>query len=80
MFCAAMDYIRAELLDRFFGKNIVGNRKADLLGDRVWLEEFRKVKPSQIAKGPRIGIDYAEEWIDKPWRFWIRNNTYVSRR
>ena len=54
--------------------------KADLLGDRVWLEGFRKVQPSQIAKGPRIGIDYAEEWIDKPWRFWISDNTYVSRR
>lgn len=54
--------------------------KADLLGDRVWLEEFQKVRPSQIARGPRIGIDYAEEWIGKPWRFWIRNNSYVSRR
>ena len=54
--------------------------KADLLGDRVWLEEFRKVKPSQIARGPRIGIDYAEEWIEKPWRFWITDNSYVSRR
>jgi DNA-3-methyladenine glycosylase len=53
---------------------------ADLLGDRVWLEEFQTVKPSQIAKGPRIGIDYAEEWIEKPWRFWIRGNTYVSRK
>ena len=53
---------------------------ADLLGDRVWLEAFQSVKPSQIAKGPRIGIDYAEEWIEKPWRFWIRGNTYVSRR
>ncbi len=53
---------------------------ADLLGDRVWLEEFQKVSPSQIAKGPRIGIDYAEEWIEKPWRFWIRGNNYVSRR
>jgi DNA-3-methyladenine glycosylase len=53
---------------------------ADLLGDRVWLEEFQSVKPSQIAKGPRIGIDYAEEWIEKPWRFWIRGNTYVSRK
>ena len=54
--------------------------KADLLGRRVWLEEFQTVKPSQIARGPRIGIDYAEEWIDKPWRFWIRNNSYVSRK
>jgi DNA-3-methyladenine glycosylase len=53
---------------------------ADLLGDRVWLEEFQSVRPSQIAKGPRIGIDYAEEWVEKPWRFWIRGNTYVSRK
>ena len=37
---------------------------ADLLGDRVWLEEFQTVSPRRIARGPRIGIDYAEEWID----------------
>jgi DNA-3-methyladenine glycosylase len=53
--------------------------KADLLGDRVWVEEFRKVSPRQIASGPRIGIDYAEAWIEKPWRFWVRNNPFVSR-
>jgi DNA-3-methyladenine glycosylase len=29
--------------------------------------------------GPRIGIDYAEEWKDKPWRFWIKDNPYVSK-
>ena len=52
---------------------------ADLLGNRVWLEEGIGVKRSSIASGPRIGIDYAEEWKDKPWRFWIRNNPYVSR-
>jgi DNA-3-methyladenine glycosylase len=53
---------------------------ADLSGDRVWLEEYQSVSPRRIAKGPRIGIDYAEEWIDKPWRFWIRDNSYVSRK
>ena len=53
---------------------------ADLLGDRVWLEDFHTVKPAHVARGPRIGIDYAEEWIDKPWRFWIKNNSYVSRK
>jgi DNA-3-methyladenine glycosylase len=52
---------------------------ADLLGNRVWLEEGIGVKRANIASGPRIGIDYAEEWKDKPWRFWIRNNPYVSR-
>jgi DNA-3-methyladenine glycosylase len=53
---------------------------ADLLGDRVWIEDYQSVPARRIAKGPRIGIDYAQEWIDKPWRFWIRDNSYVSRK
>lgn len=53
---------------------------ADLRGNKVWLEEAPTIPRSQIATGPRIGIDYAEEWVDKPWRFWIRNNPYVSRK
>ena len=53
--------------------------KADLLGDRVWIEEGVTVSRRQIARGPRIGIDYAEEWVKKPWRFWIRDNPFVSR-
>ena len=53
--------------------------RADLLGERVWVEEFERVPASKIGKGPRIGIDYAEAWIEKPWRFWIRDNPYVSR-
>jgi DNA-3-methyladenine glycosylase len=53
---------------------------ANLLGDRVWIEEGPKVSPRSIACGPRIGIDYAEEWVEKPWRFWIRDNPYVSKQ
>lgn len=52
---------------------------ADLLGDCVWLEEYQRISPRRIARGPRIGIDYAEGWIDKPWRFWIRDNSFVSK-
>ena len=54
--------------------------RADLLGNQVWIEEGEKVSPRSIASGPRIGIDYAEDWIDKPWRFWIRTNNFVSKR
>jgi DNA-3-methyladenine glycosylase len=50
-------------------------------GGRVWIEDAgRAVKARDIASGPRIGIDYAEEFIDKPWRFWIKANPHVSRR
>jgi DNA-3-methyladenine glycosylase len=54
--------------------------KADLLGERVWIEEGVSISSRQIARGPRIGIDYAEAWVTKPWRFWIKGNPFVSRR
>jgi DNA-3-methyladenine glycosylase len=53
---------------------------ADLLGNQVWVEEGEKIPRSQIISGPRIGIDYAKEWVDKPWRFWVKNNPFVSRK
>jgi DNA-3-methyladenine glycosylase len=51
----------------------------DLLGDRIWVEEYRNFKKSEIVTGPRVGIDYAEEFIDMPWRFWVNGNPYVSK-
>ena len=51
----------------------------DLLGERVWLEEFRNFRPKEIAAGKRIGIDYAEEDAEKPWRFWVKDNPFVSK-
>jgi len=53
---------------------------ADLLGSKVWIEEGDRIPRSRIMSGPRVGIDYAEEWVDKPWRFWIKDNPFVSRR
>src|SRR5260221_7397374 len=54
--------------------------KADLLCDRVWIETGVSVSPRQIARGPRVGIDYAEEWAAKPWRFWVKDSPFVSRK
>lgn len=50
-----------------------------LLGDRIWLEEGEKIPKSKIATGTRIGIDYAEEYAEKPWRFWVKDNPFVSK-
>lgn len=55
--------------------------RADLMGDAVWIEEGReRVTATRIASGERIGIDYAMEYAAKPWRFWLKNNPYVSKR
>jgi DNA-3-methyladenine glycosylase len=53
---------------------------ADLRGDRVWIERAARVPAAAVATGRRIGIDYAEGWTERPWRFWIRGNPFVSRR
>jgi DNA-3-methyladenine glycosylase len=53
--------------------------REDLLNDRVWIERAERISRANIVAGPRVGIDYAEEWVNKPWRFWIKDNPFVSR-
>lgn len=52
---------------------------ADLTGDRIWLEEFRKFPKKEIEAGRRIGIDYAGIDAELPLRFWLKGNAFVSR-
>ncbi len=61
------------------GINKTFNR-ADLLGNQVWLEEGVKIPDEEIASGKRIGIDYSEEYAEKPWRSWVKRNSFVSRK
>jgi len=35
---------------------------------------------TKIEKSPRIGIDYAGAWAERPWRFFETGNRYVSKR
>jgi DNA-3-methyladenine glycosylase len=51
----------------------------DLLGDRIWLEDHKKFKRPEIGVGKRVGIDYAGEDAEKPWRFWVKGNEFVSK-
>lgn len=44
-----------------------------LQGSTIWLEAGVRVRPGQIACGPRIGVDYAGADARRPWRFWIRD-------
>lgn len=52
----------------------------DLLGDRIWVEEYKNFPGREIAAGPRVGIDYAEEFAEMAWRFWVTGNEFVSRK
>jgi DNA-3-methyladenine glycosylase len=50
-----------------------------LMGERIWVEEHRRFGKNDIASGPRVGIDYAEEFVDMPWRFWVEGNPFVTK-
>ncbi|SFD43996.1 DNA-3-methyladenine glycosylase [Lentibacillus persicus] len=45
----------------------------------LWIAPGKTVKSSEIASGPRIGIENSGEAKDYPWRFWIEGNAFISR-
>jgi DNA-3-methyladenine glycosylase (3mg) len=49
----------------------------DLCGNNLYIEEGDNEK-FNIISAKRVGIDYAEEAKDYPWRFYIDDNKYVS--
>ncbi len=49
---------------------------ADLCGSELFLADGPRTRS---AASPRIGIDYAGDWAQKPWRFFDPKSRYVSR-
>ncbi|UQZ37506.1 DNA-3-methyladenine glycosylase [Paenibacillus sp. PK3_47] len=58
-------------------KSLNGSR-LDIHGGPIWLEQGDSPESLDIVQAPRINIPYAEEYAGLPWRFYIRNNPYVS--
>jgi len=50
----------------------------DLTGPTLWIED-RGLTVEKISRSPRVGVDYAGEYRDKPWRYYIQGNPHVSR-
>lgn len=48
----------------------------DLTGDKIFLLDRPKLKKSDIVVSKRVGI---KKSVDLPWRFYIKDNPYVSR-
>lgn len=46
----------------------------------IWIEEDSNIPDEAVAVGARIGLGSTPEpWYSIPWRYWVRDNPYVSR-
>jgi DNA-3-methyladenine glycosylase len=52
---------------------------ASLTNSDLWIAESVKVRPNQIITSTRVGIDYAGEDARLPWRFYLKDNEWVSK-
>ena len=49
-------------------------------GENLYLEKNENKEKIEVVSSMRVGIDYAEEYKEKLWRFYIKNNKFVSKK
>ena len=52
--------------------------KADLTVPPLFLNDAPLIPQAEIVESTRVGVDYAGEWKNNLWRFYIKGNHYVS--
>jgi DNA-3-methyladenine glycosylase len=65
-------------LCRAFGITLAHNR-LDLKSSVLYLTEGEAVAEARVARGPRIGVEYAGTWADEPFRLWVKDSRHVSK-
>jgi DNA-3-methyladenine glycosylase len=57
----------------------LNHKGLSLLGPQIWVQdEGAKLSENDILASPRVGIDYAGEDAQLPWRFRIKNSPWTS--
>jgi len=50
-----------------------------LNSNSIGIEDAPEIPSEHIVSSTRIGVEYADEDAQKPWRFYIKENSWVSR-
>ncbi len=51
------------------------SRRSDL-----WIEPGVPLPARSVRRGPRVGLgNTPEPWKSKPWRYWVKDNPFVSK-
>ena len=54
--------------------------KLDLTTPPLCIQDAAPIAPADIVETSRIGVDYAGDWKNKPWRFYVKGNSFVSKK
>lgn len=52
--------------------------KLDVTTPPLYIKDAPPISEEKIVETTRVGVDYSGEWKNKPWRFYIEGNNYVS--
>ncbi len=50
-----------------------------LIGDEIWIEKGQNIQLEQVGATTRVGVQYAGEDALKLWRFYVKDNGWVSK-
>ncbi|RUR13286.1 DNA-3-methyladenine glycosylase [Legionella sp. km772] len=67
------------LLSKAMGINKQHNRHF-LQSDNLFVAQNPEPPNFSIIERPRIGVHYAKEWAEKPLRFYIEGNPFISKK
>ena len=54
--------------------------RTDLSAPPLYIEDAPGVSDDDIVETTRIGVDYAGDWKNKSWRFYLKGNNFVSTK
>ena len=57
-----------------------GRNGHDLVSPDLFFAAPEKAEAFTVVARPRVGVAYAGEWAEKPLRFYIEGNPYISRK
>jgi DNA-3-methyladenine glycosylase len=55
-----------------------GLNGADLRAGTLWIERPAGFRAARLGVSARIGVEYAQSWARRPWRFFDRDSPWVS--
>ena len=58
----------------------LGHNQASLLADEIWIEDGSLFENSDVIAKPRVGVDYAGDNALLLWRYYLKDNIWISKK